>query len=42
MFQLKGQRPWEKEKLIGKEEIEKKVNWRGKERTSYKDSERKY
>lgn len=41
MFQLKGQRAWEKEKLIGKEEIEKEENWRGEERTSYKDSERK-
>lgn len=34
MFQLKGQRAWKKEKLIGNEEIEKEVDWRGEERTS--------
>ena len=41
MFQLNGRRAWEKEALIGNEEIEKEVNWRGEERTSYKDRERK-
>lgn len=36
MFQLKGQKAWEKEELTGNEEREKEVDWRGEERTSYK------